>query len=229
MADAQGGDPVQLTSFGGAMTGTASWCSDGHRIAFDSRASGEPAIYVEDINERVPRKVQTSQTNLALPVWSEDCRWLFASDQTPRLYRIPVSGGPASLFSDRPSYYASVAGPKVIFNAEESSGVQLWSKAADGGPEEPVSSLPRLRYTASWFATRAGIYYTEGPTDAPNLYFHDFATHTTRRIMSLPKLPAPGGGLGTTLSPDGRWFLYTQTDDEQSDILLVTGEWAASR
>jgi len=34
-------------------------------------------------------------------------------------------------------------------------------------------------------------------------------------------LPRRNLSIGLAISPDGKWLLYTQTDDEQSDILLA--------
>ena len=111
LADADGNNLVQLTSFNGPQTGGPSWCSDGHRIAFDSRApSGSSGIYVEDINERLPRQVKTDSPNLALPAWSEDCQWLFASDGHDNLYRLSSQGRPCHLrISDKGSWFSIVS------------------------------------------------------------------------------------------------------------------------
>ena len=103
-------------------------------------------LYVEDIGEGVPRKVVTTQDNLSLPVWSQDCRWLFASDTTPIQYRFAATGGPAERFSEHPSNYALVVGDRVVFNALQADGVVLWSKPVDGGPEAPLKNMPRLSY-----------------------------------------------------------------------------------
>jgi hypothetical protein len=47
------------------------------------------------------------------------------------------------------------------------------------------------------------------------------ANQTTRRIMTLKQTPVPGSGPGIAVSPDGHWLLYTQVDDEQSEIMLA--------
>jgi Tol biopolymer transport system component/DNA-binding winged helix-turn-helix (wHTH) protein len=223
MTDAQGADPDRLTSFKGPFTGAPSWCSDGRRIAFDSRVSGSSAIYIEDINERVPRKLVTSRSNLSLPVWSEDCRWLFASDGHGVLYRVPSSGGQAERFTDHPSSYDVVVADRVIFNVLEPNGVVLWSKPAGGGPQAPLESLPRVSYDDAWAATTAGIYYTDSSSRPISVNFYEFASRTTRRLMTLRQAPIPGGGPGIAVSPDGRWLLYVQSGDEQSEIMLATG------
>jgi Tol biopolymer transport system component len=220
LADGTGADPVRLTSFNGPFTDTPSWCSDGRRIAFDSSASGVEAIYTEDITERLPRKVITSQTNLTRPAWSRDCRWLFASDGRPRLYRFPSSGGPAQLVSARPAYNAVALADRLIFSVLDAKGLALWSKRLIADPETPVEGMPRLSYSDAWTANSSGIYYTDSSVARPTVNFYDFATRTTRRIATLRTSPIPGGGLGIAVSADGRWLLYPQVDDLQSDIML---------
>ena len=223
MTDAQGADPDRLTSFNGPVTSAPSWCSDGRRIAFDSRVAGIPAIYIEDINERVPRKLATSRDNLSRPAWSQDCRWLFASDAQGVLYRVPSSGGQAERFTDQVSSYEVMVADRLIFNVLETNGVVLWSKPAGGGPQVPLEGMPQVGYDDAWAATTAGIYYTDSSSTPVSVNFYEFATRTHRRVMSLKVVPIPGGGPGITISPDGRWLLYSQPGDEQSEIMLAPG------
>lgn len=221
--DAQGADPDRLTSFNGPVTGTPSWCSDGRRIAFDSRASGSSAIYIEDTRERVPRKVATSGVKLSSPIWSQDCRWLFAYDGYYILYRVASAGGRAERVTNRSSPYlsASVVSDRLIFGVAEQSGVALWTRRVSGGPEVPLENMPRVRYDDSWAATTTGIYYTDSSSTPVVLDFYEFASHSTRRVMILKQTPVPFGTAGIAISPDGRWLLYTQADDDQSEILLA--------
>ena len=223
MTDAQGADPERLTSFNGPFISAPSWCSDGRRIAFDARISGIPTLYIEDINERVPRKLVTSPGNLARPAWSQDCRWLFASDAQEVLYRVPSSGGPAERFTDHRSSYDVVVADRLIFNVLEASGVVLWSKPAGGGPQAPLEGMPQVSYDDAWAATNAGIYYTETSATPISVNFYEFASHTRRMLMTLREAPIPGGGPGIAVSPDGRWLLYSQSGDEQSEIMSVPG------
>ena len=223
LTDAEGGDPLRLTSFNGAFTDTPSWCSDGRRIAFGSSVSGTLAIYVEDITERLPRKVMTSRTNLSQPSWSQDCRWIFASDGRPNLYRFPASGGPAQLLSDRPAYNAVALADQVIFSVLEPKGVMLWSKRTADAPAVPVEGMPRLGYAEAWTATTKGIYFTDSSLTQPTVNFYDFASRATRQIATLKTTPVPGGGFGIAVSADGHWLLYSQVDDLQSDIMLGPG------
>jgi Tol biopolymer transport system component len=216
MADADGSNLVRLTSFNGPQTGSPSWCSDGQRIAFDSRASGSSAIYIENINQQLPKQVKTDVPNLALPTWSEDCQWLFASDGHANLYRIPSQGGPATRISDKGSWFSAVKNGRVFFNVNENTNVAIWSRALAGGEDEPLKGMPQLNASENWTATERGIYYTS----SASINFYRFATRTVEHLSTLPESPTPGGGL--SVSPDGQWLLYTQTDDAQSDIMLAS-------
>jgi Tol biopolymer transport system component/DNA-binding winged helix-turn-helix (wHTH) protein len=220
LSDGGGADPVRLTSFDGPFTDTPSWCSDGRRIAFDSSASGVEAIYTEDITERLPRKVTTSQTNLTRPVWSPDCHWLYASDGRPRLYRFPSSGGPAQLVTSRPAYNAVALADRLVFSVMDPKGITLWSKRSATDREQPIEGMPRLSYSDAWTANANGIFYTDSSVALPTVNLYDFATRTSHRVTTLKTSPIPGGGLGIAVSSDGRWLLYPQVDDLQSDIML---------
>jgi Tol biopolymer transport system component/DNA-binding winged helix-turn-helix (wHTH) protein len=219
LADADGSNPVQLTSFNGPQTGAPSWCSDGKRIAFDSRASGVSAIYEEDIAERVAHLVQTDVTNLAIPSWSTDCHWLFASDGHDTLYRLPAQGGTATRITSQSSWHGCVYGDNLFFNVKSEKGIALWSKPVGAAQESPLPGMPELSFAEDWTATSRGIYYTNSTGDSPTLNFYDFRTRAARKLLALPKNLTPSGGLA--VSPDGRWLLYTRTDDEQSDIMLA--------
>jgi len=221
VVDADGSNPVRISSFNGPLTGAPTWCADSKRLAFDSRATGISALYVADIHERLPRRVNASVANLALPVWSSDCGSLLASDGNDRLYLVPTEGGDAQRFTMRPSYYAAINGDHVVFNVK-SGGVTLWQRQLGTAKEAPLEGLPALSYSDSWAATSSGIYFTQVTDDPRLIRFYDFATHQIRPVVRLAKTPTAFGGLGLALSPDERYLLYTQTEEQESDVMLLT-------
>jgi Tol biopolymer transport system component len=223
LADADGHNPVKVTSFDGPLTGAPSWCADGRRIAFDSRATGKSAIYVLDILEGQPRRLETTLANLALPVWSQDCRWIIASNGRTALYRVPVAGGDTEQFTGKRSYRAIVSGVNVIFNVAGEHGVELWSKPIEGGVETPLEGMPPLKTWDAWTATSRGIYYTSSGSGSPSVNFYDFASHHTRMVRLLQGSPAALGGLGISVSKDERWLLYTRSEHSEADIMRIPG------
>jgi Tol biopolymer transport system component len=229
LADADGRNPVKLTSFNGPLTGGPSWCQDGRRLAFDSRASGVAAIYVLDIFEGHPRPIESSQPNLSLPTWSQDCRWIVASNGRTTLYRVPTSGGPAEQFTTKRAYRAVIAGPRVVFNVVGDTDIALWSKPIEGGAEAPLEGMATLRISDSWTATSRGVYFvtsggTAPGTRAPTVNFYDFNTHGTHVVRELESPPADLGGLGIAVSADERWLLYTRSERSEGDIMMIQAE-----
>jgi dipeptidyl aminopeptidase/acylaminoacyl peptidase len=222
VSDADGTQPVRITAFNGPITGAASWCADGKRLAFDSRASGTSALYIANIDERLPRLVSTSVTNIALPVWSPDCKWLIASGGGAASYLVPAAGGTAERFSSRPSYYASVAGERVVFNVKAPNRVELWQKLIGATAEQPLPGFPPLGYSDEWVASDRGVYFRLGSDDARLIRFYDFSTHEIRPIVRLREPPPSLGGLGLSVSRNDRFLLYAQTEDQESDIMLMS-------
>ena len=50
----------------------------------------------------------------------------------------------------------------------------------------------------------------------------DLVSGRIQDVMTLAHPPAPLGGLGMSVAPDGKWLLYTRTADARADIMLVT-------
>ena len=84
------------------------------------------------------------------------------------------------------------------------------------GTESEVEGLPRLLNSGAWSLASGGIYFV--PAEAPrSVRYFDFTSKQIRPIFEVEK--DFGGGL--SVSPDGRWILYSQAGDQNSDIMLV--------
>jgi Tol biopolymer transport system component len=190
-------------------------------VAFDARVAGASSIYIVDIDERKPRRLGSANSQNSLPAWSGDCQSILASDGRRSLYKLPIAGGPAELFTKHQSYYAQMSGDNVIFNVKQPMGVALWTKPLGGGLESALPGMPLLEYSEGWAVGPGGIYFTTAHDGVAALEFYDFAKRATRRIAPLPQSPMPGGGLGLAVSRDGRWLLFTQANEAASDIMLI--------
>ena len=84
------------------------------------------------------------------------------------------------------------------------------------GTSEGGDGLPRVNNAGVWAVSPGGIYFV--PAEAPkSLRYFDFATGQIRPIFEVDKY----FGSGLSVSPDGRWILYTLVGDVNSDIMLV--------
>ncbi len=96
----------------------------------------------------------------------------------------------------------------------------MWKVAADGGDEAQVLDFPKSGYWGFWALAEKGIYYVNTSSTPPALEFLAFASGRPTRVADLQRPPTQAEP-GLALSPDGRTILYTQTDQADSDIVLV--------
>jgi dipeptidyl aminopeptidase/acylaminoacyl peptidase len=64
VATGDGQTPVQLTNFGGALTGMPRWSPDGTQIAFDSRPEGHSSIYVIGVDGTIYAALQRTHMKM---------------------------------------------------------------------------------------------------------------------------------------------------------------------
>ena len=221
MSDIDGNNLVQLSKLI-SNPWTPRWSPDGKKIAFDSRRSGNREIYVVDISEQVPRKLVTNVRRMSTPNWSRDGKWIyFMSYETLgnkfyRIYRCPATGGDAVALGSGTFPQESFDG-NVLYFATRNVNTGLSMLSLNGAfPEAAVGGVPPIVEEELWTVVPGGIYFV--PMDAPkSLRYFDFSTKQIRQIFEAQR----DFGAGLSVSPDGRWLLYSQVVEYNSDIMLV--------
>jgi Tol biopolymer transport system component len=205
------------------VSGSAQWSPDGNRIAFDSFHGEYWEIYVVDLAEQKPRKLVTNITRMTRPHWSHDGKWIYFRSSEPSrmgVYRCPASGGDAvSVAKDINGINPreSLDGKTLYFASNhDRSTLKRIDLPAQPGTESKVDGMPQVRVAELWTLYRGGTYFV--PADAPrSLRYFNFATKQIRPIFEVDK----DFDSGLSISPDGRWILYSLLGHQSSDIMIV--------
>jgi Tol biopolymer transport system component len=217
VCESDGSRPRQLTSFGHGETGTPRWSPDGLRIAFDSNVDGQFHIYVVTADGNPPKRL-TDTPNSAIPNWSRDGQWIYYTSirsDGRNIWKVPARGGQAvQIALQQGDAGAESPDGRSLYYLTADDGA-LWKKPLAGGPEQKVVNSVFFRNFA---VAEQGIYYMRAdPGSRWSIRFLNFSTHTDTLIAGLTRPPM----YGLSLSPDRRTLLYTQIDDEGSDLMLV--------
>jgi Tol biopolymer transport system component len=224
MSNADGTNVVQMSDFKNSFSGAPHWSPDSQKLAFDSWESGHPSVYIVDISERMPRKVVCNLSDMATPSWSHDGKWLYLMARTEhapetRIFRCSASGGDGFELSANPGSFPSESYEEgTLYFLNRKSGALDMISLKPPGPESVLIGMPTVSDQTMWTVVSEGIYFEPADSSQSIRYF-DFASKQVRQIFRADK----DFNAGLSVSPDGRWMLYTQVVDDQnsSNIMLV--------
>jgi Tol biopolymer transport system component/DNA-binding winged helix-turn-helix (wHTH) protein len=220
MSNSDGTNPVQLSRLN-LNTGHPRWSPDGQKIAFHAFSADnlkQPEVYVVDISERIPRKLLTNLKTTYDPTWSQDGKWIYVrsklrDESAPEICRLPSGGGqavPLSTMSEGLDH-------EVFYFADRRYRSTISGVSLRGDHRAlPLNGMPQVNNWNAWTTVRGGIYFV--PVGLPDtLRYYDFASRELRDVLKLQKDFSDG----LSISPDGRYLLYSQLDDLNSDIMVV--------
>jgi len=221
VCDSDGSNPVQLTSLD-AYSGSACWSPDSERIAFDSNVDDKIAIYLISANGGKARRMTSGSASNYQPSWSRDGRWIyFASDRTgeDQLWKMPAGGGEAVQVTRNGGFTGmESADGKTLYYAKGLYVTSLWKVPVYGGEETRV--LESLVWSKNFAVVDSGTYFIPTPPAGATSSSIQFFSFATRKIRSVAATAKPAL-YGLTISPDGRWILYTQIDQSATELMLV--------
>jgi hypothetical protein len=137
---------------------------------------------------------------------------------------MPAGGGKPIQITKQGGSGATFESPdrKFVYytkNAPSSTGAStLWRVPVDGGAEVKIlDAVFRLQYTVA----ADGIYFSaptdSGPSFATSIQLYSFRTEKVTTISPREW----GGQPGLSVSPDGRYLLYSFAEIIGSDLILV--------
>ena len=223
MADSDGSNSIQLTSFGGPTTGTPRWSPDSRRIVFDSRASGHADLYTVNADGGPPQRLATGTPDASVPSWSGDGRWIYFSVTNHGIWKVPAEGGKAvQLTNDGILPQESGDGTRIFY---VNSLNRLKSASVNGGDERDVQGINSAASSFvmdRWTPSRNGLYFIDDSSIPDTLRL---LNTTTGKSQVVTKVPGRIGdwGTGLSVSADGRVLVFAVNDEMNGDIMLVEG------
>jgi Tol biopolymer transport system component len=219
VSDADGSNAVDLLPGVGAASGTPRWSPDGQRIAFDSNIEGNFDIYAIRASGGKPIRLTSDSAGDVAPRWSRDGeRIYFTSIRTGRyeVWKLSAGGGEAVQVTRNGggTAFESPDGKFVYYIKGDFTG-GLWKMPASGGEESQV--LPSVLYR-DFFLVNDGIYFIPEP-GADGKFSIQFLNIATGKVKTVAPVSRPFEGL--SVSPDGRFLLFSQVDEAGSDLMLV--------
>ncbi|HTS27773.1 MAG TPA: protein kinase [Bryobacteraceae bacterium] len=215
VSDADGSNAVELYTPSNGRAGSPNWSPDGQLIAFDLTVGDSYSIYTIAARGGKPTRVADG----LVPRWSRDGEWIyFGTIKNLRLEvsKAPKSGGPPRPVTTNGGHVAmeSTDG-KFVYYTKTPGNSALWRAPVDGGGETQV--LPSVVNWAFRVA-ESGIYFAgRAPAGDNAIQFLNFASGQVQLLTSAAR---PGGG-NFSVSPDGRFALYTQREVSRSELMLV--------
>jgi Tol biopolymer transport system component len=161
---------------------------------------------------------------MAHPVFSHDGRWIYfipgPRDGAVEAFRMLAEGGPELQITQHGAFRPEESPDgKLLFYGKYGTG-GLWSTLISGGEERQVSdSITGM----NWTVTSEGIYYlvSAAKSGARNLVqFYSFKTGKTNRVGTVEGTLSVDYS-GISVSPDGRWLLYSYIADISSDLMML--------
>jgi eukaryotic-like serine/threonine-protein kinase len=218
VADADGASPVALTNMGPMAVGSPRWSPDSQTIAFDRYENGHSAIYSIGAGGGKPRQITGGPFRDIRPSFSRDGKWIyFSSNRSGRVevWKVPASGGtPQQVTQNSGSEPFESPDGKLLYYTNSEG---LWALPVAGGdPKLVLGESVFMLYSVAGHS----IYY--GLRSPASLWV--LRTDTGRKFEYV-RFTKDGIGLdgGTvfSVSADERTILFSQTDRQENDLMLV--------
>ncbi|HET9706318.1 MAG TPA: winged helix-turn-helix domain-containing protein [Vicinamibacterales bacterium] len=220
IADRNGANAKQLTTFGRAYLRPPRWSPDGSRILISASVSGRLDLYVVDAPTAALTRLTDDDDDEIAPSWSHDGNAvLFGARRagTWQVMRLAVADRSRTQLTIDGGYAAqpSPDGSRIFFTRLERPGV--WVMPAAGGEAELLVPGVRAAETANWRATATGIYYIGATSNQPVVRRAPLDGGNGVDVAWLGNYSWPG----FAVTPDGTRVVYAHWDRRDSNIMAM--------
>ena len=220
IADADGSSASQLTHLRARFIGWPHWSPNGSNIVFDSPHDQRIDVFRISAAGGSPRALTTSKSPCGAASYSRDGRWIYyhcIEGGARVIWRMPAAGGTPEKVGLGMAQLESPDGRYLYFARQIGAGViSLWRQPTDGRQAVQVlSSVDPFNYAV----TDEGVYFGSGP-DERGICFIQFLHAASGKISTLVTYSGrPSAGM--SVSPDGKWILYSYDEQRNADLMIV--------
>jgi Tol biopolymer transport system component/DNA-binding winged helix-turn-helix (wHTH) protein len=221
IGDADGSNLTMVSR--GEDVGPPRWSPDSRHIVYHQFEVDKQFIYLVDIAERVPHRLDTRAQEPGSPFWSRDGQSIYFQDEASFLEKywqcslhceknetLVREGVKATSMQPTEDwsywYYMDVGG-----DAQKLCREKMTEGRVSG--REEIVEVPAL---TDFFVGKNGIYFVSSEKRKTLEYF-DFATHKIKNLLTTDKEISSG----FWVSADGRTALLPQWYDYHQDIMLA--------
>lgn len=218
IADADGGNPRQVSRFNGPRPSRPRWSPDGKTLLFELPREGRWEI------DTIPAGGGTVAVLMrgagGSPSWSRDGRWIYYGRR--QIFRMKPDGSGDEQLTKRggSSPVESVDGKWIYYHRAR----EIWRIPAAGGEEESVYQPSRNLIWGSIVPVKKGLYFMQwdfGPRTA-QLVFFDLESRQEENVFNLHRSEFDRGA-SFDLSPDGTYIIYPRMDQTETNLMLAEG------
>jgi eukaryotic-like serine/threonine-protein kinase len=207
-----GSNALQLTSQPAFSVSWPSWSPDSQQVLFRATVGGQLKTFLV-------RATGGEATLLAESItgWSRNGRWIYLQLEG-RVWRKPAGGGKPTQATQDGFFMGESPDGKLIYYYRNTSPPSLWRVPSEGGAEAEI--LHAFDHPANCCVTEQGVYFVpvrNAAAVASSIQFLRLATGKVEEVAAFDK----DLYYGLTVSPGGRWLLYTQRDQVTCDLMLV--------
>jgi Tol biopolymer transport system component len=212
---------------GAQIVGSPAISPDGGQIAFSIRLGSRTLLYLMHADGTRVRIAADSLDLTGSPTWTPDSQFITcaANDRgAPRLFQVPVTGGPPAVFlreySADPAW--EPAGRFVLYSGPDIGTTFSLKAAGPGGlaysiPHLNALSLTRGARHVKFLPVGMGIALLRGEIGHKDLWIIDPETASERKLTNLP----PDFHVRDfDISPDGREVVLERVQERSNIVLL---------
>ncbi len=221
VADNDGTNALQLTSYEGELVTLPNWSADSRRIAVQVIERDRSHIDLVNVEDRSRRRLELPEEGGIAPSWSHDGRWIYLTRRFQGVWKFPIPDGvdagaePVQVVAAGGFAQVSPDGKYLYLLTRGRSEGGVMRVPLDGGEE---SVLPIQAARGQFTVTESGIYFLGRGGDF-NLF--DFATGQVKTLATIEGVADGFRAASFSVSPDGRSLLFVRNDRNEADLMLI--------